>query len=219
MSHASESRSKGCLFYGCLTLVIVAIAGVIGGYFAVRMGIEALAGKYTSATPLTLPKSELADTEYEQLKTRLKAFTDALDRTNAFALTLTGDEINALITRHPDFKDFQGTIHVAIGSNAVNGTISIPLERFGWSALKGRYLNGKAGLKAAIANGTLIVTLDSLEVNGKPVPAQFMQQMRVQNLAEEVNKDPASAETFRKIESIDVKDGRLVIQLKGPAKE
>ena len=36
--------------------------------------------------------------------------------------------------------------------------------------VRGRYLNGEADLKASLKDGVLIVTLDSLEVNGQKVP-------------------------------------------------
>ncbi len=44
--------------------------------------------------------------------------------------------------------------------------------RFGLRMVKGRYLNGEADLKASLRDGVLIVTLDSIEVNGKSHPSK-----------------------------------------------
>ena len=54
---------------------------------------------------------------------------------------------------------------------------------------KGRYLNGKADLKASLFDGELIVHLDAIEVKGKPVPPEFMTEIRKQNIAKDAAKD------------------------------
>ena len=42
--------------------------------------------------------------------------------------------------------------------------------------VRGRYLNGEADFKASLSDGVLIVTLESVEVNGKKVPDEFMKE-------------------------------------------
>ena len=79
--------------------------------------------------------------------------------------------------------------------------------------LKGRYLNGEADLKASLTNGVLIVTLDSLEVNGKRVPDEMMANIRQENLAKDAYKNPKHAEILRKLESLEIKDGKMTIKV------
>jgi len=81
----------------------------------------------------------------------------------------------------------------------------------GFFNLKGRYLNGEAILKASLSEGVLIVTIDSLEVNGKPLPDQFLNGLRSQNLAKDAYKNPEQAELFRRFESIQIKDDTIIL--------
>ena len=79
---------------------------------------------------------------------------------------------------------------------------------------KGRYLNGEADLKASLKDGVLIVTLDSIEVNGKKPPDEIMNEMRKQNLAKDAYKDAKNAEMIRKLESLEVKDGKIILKVR-----
>jgi len=114
-----------------------------------------------------------------------------------------------LIADNPDLRD---KVHVDIEGDKVNGQVSFPLEGIGLPAFKGRYLNGKATLKVALEGGVLRVTLDALEVKGRPVPAAFIDQIRAKNLAEDAGRNPKHAEAIRKFESIQVKDGKIIIK-------
>jgi hypothetical protein len=84
---------------------------------------------------------------------------------------------------------------------------------------KGRYLNGEADLKASFDNGILIVTLDSLEVNGKHLPDEIMNGLRQQNLAKDAYKDPKNAEMLRKVDSMTIKDGKIIIRVRAKGAE
>ncbi len=80
--------------------------------------------------------------------------------------------------------------------------------------LKGRYLNGQADLKASLFDGELIVHLDALEVNGKKVPDEFMTELRKQNIAKDAAKDKKFAEMLRKVESLEIKDGKIILKVR-----
>ena len=82
---------------------------------------------------------------------------------------------------------------------------------------KGRYLNGEADLKASLQDGVLIVTLDSIEVNGQSPPEQMMTTLRQQNLAKDAYKDPKAAELFRKLESLEIDDGKIILKVRAKA--
>jgi len=96
--------------------------------------------------------------------------------------------------------------------NKLRGTLSLPLESLGLRQLKNRYLNGVAEVKASLENGILLVTLDALEVNGRPVPERVMAGIRTQNLVKDLYKDAASVELLKKLEALVVEDGRLLIK-------
>lgn len=219
---AKQSKGRGCFFYGCLTAVVLMLVVGIGGFLAVRYGLNKLAAfveRYTETTPMALPAVQMPAAEYEALNKRVTAFTDALNAQTAIPpLILTGDEINALIANHPGWKDLKGKVHVAIEADELKGQVSIPMDEFarlpGMSRLKGRYLNGSAALKVSFNNGTLFVTVQSLQVKGESPPEEIMSQLRAQNLAQNMHQDPKTAEVLRKIESIEIKDGRIAVKAK-----
>jgi hypothetical protein len=162
---------------------------------------------------MELPRVELPKEQAEALDARVEAFKKALDTgKDAKPLVLTADEINTLIAKNAEFKD---RVHVELPGDKIEGQISLPLEKLpnaGFLGLKGRYLNGKGRFNVLLTNGQLFVTLDTLEVNGKPLPDEALASFRTQNMAAGYAEDPENAKAIRKVESIEVKDGKLVIK-------
>lgn len=211
-------KKPGCFFYGCLTAVVLAVIAGIGvgllGYF----GLSKLAGmaeEYTEATPAQLPKVEIAPAAYDALKKRADEFKTALDAGRPAALTLTGDELNALIAGDASNSSWKDRVRFAIEGNALKCQVSMPLSDMasvpGLGKLKGRYLNGSAAVKATMETGALVVTLQSLEVKGKAVPEPFLQGIRQENLAKNAYKDKDNAKFLDQLGSLRIADGTLTL--------
>lgn len=220
-------RQRGCFFYGCIiaTILMVMVLVLIGagGYLAWR-AITGAIEQYTATAPRELPKVDVPADQREALKKRAAEFRKAVEEgKSASPLVLTGDDLNVLIEEEPDFAQLKGKVYLKIEGDELKGQVSIPLEAFaqvpGFGMLKGRYLNGEADLKASLNNGILLVTLDSMEVNGKRVPEEMMTNIRQKNLAEDAYKNPKHAEILHKLESIDIKDGKMTIKVKAKPDE
>jgi hypothetical protein len=111
-------------------------------------------------------------------------------------------------------------VFVAIDRDKLKGKISIPLSEIpSFGLTRGRYLNGEAELKVSLQDGVLLVTLESIEVNGKDLPSELMNSLRNQNLAKDAYKDQRTAEEIRKYQSIEIKDGKLIIKARDHMKE
>jgi hypothetical protein len=201
-----EPKQRGCFFYGCITLIVLLVLTLIAGYLAYR-AIYSWAEKYTATSPEVFPPVEMAPEDRDALDKRVKEFTDALAAEKPVEpLVLTSDELNALIAEKPDIN---GRVHVKIQDNKLTGQISVPLDAFG---LRGRFLNGSADFNVSLDNGVLFVTADNVTVKGKPLPDSLMQGFRTQNLAKDVYNNPENAEVLRKIEKVEVKDGKITIK-------
>jgi hypothetical protein len=208
-------KQRGCFFYGCL------IASIMAVLFAILLGVIAFFGirafnqlidQYTSTVPRDLPKVEMAPEQVKTLKDRVEAFRKAVeDGTTNEPLVLTGDDLNALIAENPDLK---GVIYVKVEGNEVKGQVSLPLDKLNFSMVRGRYLNGEADFKASLADGVLIVTIEALEINGQKLPDQFLTELRKQNLAKDAYKDEKTAEMIRKLESLEIKDGKIILKVR-----
>jgi hypothetical protein len=209
-------RERGCFFYGCIFALILAALIVI------TLGILAYVGyrfvsrtivQYTDTAPMALPAPTLPEEEVQALKGRVDAFRKAVDEGQDATLTMTGEELNALINSDPDF---QGRVAVDIEGDQLKGQVSIP---FHFPGLGQRYANGKASLKASIDDGLLIVRMQDFEIPGRPLPKQVLDQFRAENLAKNAYDDPEQAETLRKIEKLEVKDGKITIHARPPSDE
>jgi hypothetical protein len=209
MTEPQTPKKRGCLFYGCLTAVILTVVVAAGVYFAARYFMNQIA-RFTQATPMTLPMVEMAPEDLSKLRARVEAFKQTVADQKAVApLVLTEQEINALIGSDPDFAELKGKVYVALPGDEVKGQVSIPLQT---GPLKGRYLNGEATFQVSLANGVLFVMVKSMQVGNDPLPEAFMQGFRQQNLAQGVNADPQKAAALSKLETIEVKDGKLTIK-------
>src|SRR4029079_2812956 len=124
-------------------------------------------------------------------------------------------DLNVLIQDNPDFR---GHVYVTIPGDKLQGEVSIPLDRLRIPGLSGRYVNGKADLSASMDDRRLTVTLDSLTVNGKPLPQELMNGLRQQNLAENLYKKPENKAALRNLESVHVADGKIVLKARPPSK-
>jgi hypothetical protein len=190
----------------------------MGGYYAykgVKGFLSEMTDKYASVEPIYLPTTDASAEEVTAVLDRVRSFTNALKEEDVPArLTLTSRDINILINTHPKWKELSGRVYVTIEGEQVKGKISIPLGEIG-KMFEGKFLNGSAIFRIGLESGRLLLFLDSAEVGGKRLPEEIMNTMRAQNLAEETNKRPDMVEVLKKLESITVKGGSLIITPKG----
>jgi len=207
------AKRHGCFFYGCLTMLVIVLLVGIGGCIAVRSAVHSFVAKYTDTRPVALPKVEMSKSELDALDGRLKTFQSAISTNGPVEpLTLSAKDINALINRNAELKD---KFYLGIDDDQFKAQVSIPLEDlrlpFFRSLLKGRYLNGSAGLKAFLQNGALVVTLQSVDVNGRSLPADVLTGLKNRNLVEGIISDPNIAATLNNLQSIRAKGGIVTI--------
>jgi hypothetical protein len=229
MSDAKSAGSGGtgtgrsCLLYGCLTLVVLMIAVAVGTFFVGRYAMNRLAAfveQYTETTPMALGTVDMPAEEYAGLETKLADFQTGLKEGKRLEpLVLTGRDLNALISRHPDLEAWRDRLHVEIEGAQVKGQVSLPLDELakipGLSRLAGRYLNGAAVLDVGLENGRLDVRVDSLEVKGQPLPEEILSQLRLHNLAQDLEKNRSLSETLGQLKSIEVANGEVTVRAAG----
>ena len=207
---------RGCLFYGCLSVTVVGFLFLVLAGFTVYWGkraTERWIRDYTDTTPAIIEKVTLPRDQMEALQRRLNSFKEALDAgQTATELVLTAEEINALLNEN---KDLSGRLFVRINDDRVTGEVSIPLPDFGPFKLKGRYLNGTATFKVALANGSLDVRIDNAQVKSKPLPLVLTRELKKQNLARDFQSDPQVATNVAKFDSIQIREGKVILRSKG----
>lgn len=208
MTEQPTKRRRGCLFYGCLTssiLVLVVLAGLILGYLKIL-------NAFTDTKSTALPSVDMSDSDMQQVRRRVDTFRDNVRSARPTQpLSLNSDEINALIETDPNLKALKGKVYVTVDGDQVKGQVSVPTSQVGLGIFKHRYINGAGAFNISLTNGTLYLSLQSLAIKGRPIPEKYMQRVRAQNLAQGINDDPKSSAGLNKLQSIEVKDGKLVI--------
>ena len=209
----ARPRQRGCFFYGCviasvltvLLIILLAVLAFIGARF-----FYGLVEQWTAPTPMELPRVQISEEGRKSVQERILTFRTAIEAGTAVdPLVLTSEDLNALIEDAPDFK---GKVYARVEGDKLKAQVSIPLDNLEVGPLRGRFLNGEAELKASLKSGVLIVTLDSLEVNGKQLPGRFLEELRAQNLAKDAYKNPRNAEMIRRFESIQIQDGKIILR-------
>jgi hypothetical protein len=66
-----------------------------------------------------------------------------------------------------------------------------------------------------LENGFLEVKLDAVEVKGKSLPDAFLKELKKENLAKEITSEPKAAEAISKLESFQIKDGKMILRSAG----
>jgi hypothetical protein len=79
--------------------------------------------------------------------------------------------------------------------------------------VQGRYINATAAIKLSLRDGRLDVRLDQIRASGKRLPGLMANWLREQNLGQRMLEENADMrEGIRKLESIEVKEGKIVIK-------
>lgn len=209
-------RKRGCLFYGCLTTVILVVIGGLLALWLVRAVPRYLADRFSSPTRTVLPESPLSREQFSGLTNRAVQFFGEQGRSGGRTLEMTGDELNALIQRLPDDQGLQRGLHLEIQGDELIGTFSLPVDRLakelGWDSMQGRFLNGRARLKVRLEAGQLHLSMDQIEINGQPAPGWATAKLQGRNLAAEIQQDPRYADWLKALESVEIANGKLVLR-------
>ena len=212
MTNGETKNNRGCLFYGCLTVVILGIFVVAGITFGIWK-LKEYALSYTDTMPREFARVIIPPEKIAEFSERIDAFSSAVkEGKNTGPLVLTAEEVNALIYDHMGFKELKGGIQVSFNDDKIKGQVSIPLDKLVFGLGEGRYLNGSASFNVSCENGVLIVALDSLEVKGRQVPDIIMSQLRSENLAKNLYKDVENAKLIKRLKRIQLRDGKLIIE-------
>lgn len=210
---------RGCMFYGCIVgivLMLMLLAGVLFGLHQFKK----MMNQFTDSRPMALPAVNLSPSQLDALRQRVNTFSNAVSTGKAAApLVLNSDEVNALIAENPGSRNLSNKVYVSLQEDKVKAQVSLPMGETGIRLFRGRYLNGDATLSVSLRQTNLTVFINDVNVKGKPLPGVYMDTIRTINWAEGANTNRNGASALNKIQSIDVKDGKLVITpVEGPEK-
>ncbi len=206
-----EKKKKGCLFWGCLTMIILMII-VIVLIIAGVMWVRNKAFQYTSETPIEITQVDYTQAEATAINERVDGFIQAIEKGDVeLREVFTDRDLNILLDSNSELKELKGKIKLQFIENKIRGVVNIPLTDI--PIVSGRYLSGDAEFKVTCDDGEPFVSLESMMINGKDIPEEYLESMRNKNLMDEVSKDPKDAERLKRIKTIKMENNKLIIEV------
>jgi hypothetical protein len=166
--------------------------------------------QYTDSAPAQIPKGDASPATLRAIQTRIDAFRDGLATGQPQELAVTADELNTLLSGQPELQEFANMVYVRIDGDQLKGDISYPLP----GPLKGRYVNGPATFDVKVSKGEADIRIQDITPKGKTLPPWLLDQIRQVNLADHLIRDPQAAAAIRQIDTVEVKDGKVIIRSK-----
>ena len=208
-------KGRGCFFYGCITLMILAIVAVVAILLGVRFGLKYVQKNFTSTKGVAVAPISLSPTQGERVTQRVEDFKKALRAGTATnALELTSDELDYIV-RTSSTNGLQENVHLTITNNQIHAEMSLPLDMYGPNFF-GRFFNGEATVGVSQQNGIINIQLLNPKVNGQPVPA-WLRSRIPQTIPWDPQQQQANpnAGAITNIGKIEITDDKLVLHPKG----
>jgi hypothetical protein len=216
MTNQSQPRKRGCFFSGCLALIVVVLVVAVGLVLTFRFAkgkIDRAVTEYTEAQPAQIEKGDASPAKLNAIQKRIDAFRDGVAAGQPQELSLTADEINTLLAGQADLQDLANKLYVIIDGDQMKAKISWPLTDIGPLKLQGRYLNGTAKIAVSLRNGQPDLRIEDFESrDAKTLPPMILDELRKHNFADDLQRDAQTASALRMIDSVEVKDGKVIVR-------
>ena len=225
---AVRDESARSPFAGC-AILIAALAVMV---FLIGFSVLTLfrqfneIAKFTAEKPIPIEVSSLENKEPElnNLAERIEVFRQQLAGDGETSLALSAADINLAIATYDSFKELRGTFRVGrIEGETLHIAISFPLngkprlarkEEPGWIASDSRYLNGTLVARPHLLKHEVVLRLDAIEVPGKKVAPEFIDQMSPYRITERYLADKVIGPAMAKFTRVEVTEGKVVLTRK-----
>ena len=215
-------RGGCCCAGGCATLLTIGVIGlVLLVCLAWYASVKAI-GAYTSSTPVDIRIEEPSDAQFAAANAKVEQLRAAAEQNQAGAFEFTAADLNALIARHPKFKELRNKVHIDMESSTMLLDVSAPLSSVSLPGLSKRYFNGTAKLGLEYNDGSFDFALRSLTASGRDIPLSVLPGLDTtfdQTFNESFQKsrqgNRADEEMWEHVQSVKVVGDKLVVTTKG----
>jgi len=209
------TKNRGCLYAAIIALFLLTF--ILLGFLASLKGFFAV----TDKAPVPLPTVKMSAQEMAAVRQRVDAFREAVrNGTTTNSLTLSADELNALIQTDQDLDPLKGKLYVAdITTNGLRVQFTVSMAQLGATKFKDRYFNGFAVVQPVLSRGRLQLKPQSIvTLKGRQIPGQYLEVLKNVNFSKGLSGNPRFEVGLDWIKSVRTTDGKLVItpKEKGP---
>ena len=180
----------------------LAIAGVIvcGAGGAAYGFVRSQVSSFTSQKQAELPRVKMSRQRLARVESKLEAFSQQSRggrRPAIRDLTLSTEEINALVHKEPRLRD---AIYIRVEDGQLKADVSVPADLLPGG--EGRFFNAQVTFDVGIEDGRLQLHVACATVDGRDVPEGLMAAVRERNFAKPLYNDREIAQLLANIESI-----------------
>jgi hypothetical protein len=224
-----RKRGLGCLGCGCLVLVVLGIlfVGLVAG--ACYLGYTKVLA-YTETTPASIPSPQEGDDVFASARQKISDFDHDVKNHQPAKMTLTADEINAMIARNPDLAKNKVRAFVTMTGDQGRVQASLPTDGVSHGLLTGRYANMDMSFELHFDPQTKSVNaiFDALQIGDQTLTAppsgngnqtafnqSFMRSFTPafnQSFNAAIRKYPDGAALLDQAKTIEIQNGSLTIE-------
>ena len=199
---------------GCLLIIVLLTSIAFGIYYFINKPSLDLVNRYASSKPHAFSRNVSTRAEAQLSLDLFETCIDSLiSGSEIKELSLSDNDLNALLEYSKSFSKLRGMGRVMIHNNHLTAEIRVPLGIFN-NRYQDKFLNGIADLKAVIIDSKLQITIDRLVVSGKPLPEEFMNDIRKNNLIKQLYEDPILKNFLNRVKTVRIEKNCLVFQFK-----
>lgn len=226
----ARRKRLGCFPIGCIVLVIVLLLGgvVIGSFgWLFYQGGQVFVSDHSALT-----QPETTEEQYQKVLGKFGPFSQAMNEGRAASVEITPEDVNVLVARGPQFQSMRGKFFLAAKDNHLTADLSLPL---GSGGARPMYFNGRIHFDASYASNGFALFLRRLEPLGAPqgktrfsgflnhptMLQAFSQEFSRginEGLRQQAAQDPGTADLLRKLRTVIVQDGKIVITAGAPGR-
>ncbi len=197
-------------------LLLVAFALVLGLSW---WGLIRVVSDYTSAEPVPI-QVETTEENFVSADQKYTALEEAKRRQESVTVEFTAAELNALIARHPEFRDMRGKFRVAMTDSIMTLDMSVPLREINLPKIREQWLNGSARFGLIYHEDNFSFSLRSLTANGRELPLGVLKTF-ASTLNESAkdhfhkNTSGKNQDDLENVKTVAIIGGKLAITTKG----
>jgi hypothetical protein len=178
----------GCFAKGCLTVLIIGfilIAGIIAGtwYLYVKT-----VDNLTSPAPADVHIEPPSESQFQIAENSMARLRKAITNNEETTVEFTAVDLNALLARDLDFKEWRGRTRIEITDSTVTIALSASLNSIPLPRIKKRWFNGTARFNFAYESGTFRFDIKSAKAGGHHVPGIFLSRSSISSFNESMNR-------------------------------
>lgn len=212
----SDKKKKGCMFYGCLSTVVLCLVGAAILYWFIG-------GLQSSLAPVALPNISYSQEEANGVRAKIGLFAAAA-KSGPAEINLSERDLNLALQSLPELVKIKDYVRITVNGDKIGAILSIPVKEIPFDQgqlpenipLFGKpddmHVNGRAVVRIDGSGAEPKIYLDNLELPGAPAPfAKVISTIvgRVDLFQKWKEKNPNEA---KKLRGLEVRDSSLILK-------